>query len=67
VKRGTLLAAVGVGLSIALVGAFAASADRDGDHNDTSGSALRDFGVACVPGGASNTYSTYWTMDLAAP
>jgi len=45
VKRGTLLAAVGVGLSIALVGAFAASADRDGDHNDTSGSALRDFGV----------------------
>jgi uncharacterized protein YkwD len=28
---------------------------------------LRDFGVACVPGGASNTYSTYWTMDLAAP
>ena len=29
--------------------------------------ALRDFGVACVPGSASNTYSSYWTMDLAAP
>lgn len=28
---------------------------------------LRDFGVACVPGGTSNTYNTYWTMDLAAP
>lgn len=23
------------------------------------------FGLACVSGGASNTYSTYWTMDLA--
>jgi hypothetical protein len=45
VKRGTLLAAAGVGLTIALVGAFAASAGPDGDHNDTSGSALRDFGV----------------------
>jgi uncharacterized protein YkwD len=29
--------------------------------------ALRDFGVACVPGDTSNTYSTYWTMNLAAP
>jgi len=29
--------------------------------------ALRDVGVACVPAGASNTYSNYWTMDLAAP
>ncbi|MCW5660885.1 MAG: CAP domain-containing protein [Burkholderiaceae bacterium] len=28
---------------------------------------LRDIGVACVPGTASNTYGTYWTMDLAAP
>jgi uncharacterized protein YkwD len=23
------------------------------------------FGLACVSGGASNTYPTYWTMDLA--
>lgn len=23
------------------------------------------FGLACVSGGASNTYRTYWTMDLA--
>jgi uncharacterized protein YkwD len=29
--------------------------------------ALRDVGVACVPGGANNTYRNYWTMDLAAP
>lgn len=27
---------------------------------------FRDIGVACVKGGAGNTYSTYWTMDLAA-
>lgn len=25
---------------------------------------LRDIGVACVSGGASNTYRTYWTMTL---
>jgi uncharacterized protein YkwD len=24
-------------------------------------------GVACVPGSASTTYRTYWTMDLARP
>jgi uncharacterized protein YkwD len=24
-----------------------------------------DFGLACVSGAPSNTYSTYWTMDLA--
>lgn len=28
---------------------------------------LVHLGVACVAGGASNTYSSYWTMDLAAP
>lgn len=27
---------------------------------------FRDIGVACVKGGAGNSYSTYWTMDLAA-
>ncbi|MBX3599994.1 MAG: CAP domain-containing protein [Rubrivivax sp.] len=26
---------------------------------------LRDIGVACVAGGAGNTYRTYWTMKLA--
>jgi len=39
----------------------------DGHCANIMNAALRDFGVACVPGGASNTYSTYWTMDLAAP
>jgi uncharacterized protein YkwD len=24
-------------------------------------------GVACVPGGSSSTYSSYWTMELARP
>jgi uncharacterized protein YkwD len=39
----------------------------DGHCANIMNPGLRDFGVACVPGGASNTYSTYWTMDLAAP
>jgi uncharacterized protein YkwD len=39
----------------------------DGHCANIMNPALRDFGVACVPGGASNTYSSYWTMDLAAP
>ena len=25
---------------------------------------LRDIGVACVSGGAGNTYRSYWTMTL---
>lgn len=28
---------------------------------------FREIGVACVKGTASNTYSSYWTMDLATP
>ena len=28
---------------------------------------FRDIGVACVNGGAGNTYRTYWTMTLGAP
>lgn len=28
--------------------------------------AFRDIGVACVSGGAGNTYRTYWTMVLGA-
>lgn len=28
---------------------------------------LRDIGVACAPGTATNAYSNYWTMDLGAP
>ena len=39
----------------------------DGHCANIMNPALRDFGVVCVPGGASNTYSSYWTMDLAAP
>jgi uncharacterized protein YkwD len=26
-----------------------------------------EVGVACVPGRAGDTYSTYWTMDLGRP
>jgi uncharacterized protein YkwD len=26
-----------------------------------------EVGVACVPGGAADTYSSYWTMDLGRP
>jgi uncharacterized protein YkwD len=26
--------------------------------------AFRDIGLACVSGGAGNTYRTYWTMVL---
>jgi uncharacterized protein YkwD len=26
-----------------------------------------EVGVACVPGTAGDTYSTYWTMDLGRP
>jgi uncharacterized protein YkwD len=39
----------------------------DGHCANIMNAGLRDFGVACVPGGASNTYSSYWTMNLAAP
>jgi uncharacterized protein YkwD len=39
----------------------------DGHCANIMNPALRDFGVACVPGDTSNTYSTYWTMNLAAP
>jgi uncharacterized protein YkwD len=28
---------------------------------------LRDIGVACVPGTASNKYGTYWAMDFGTP
>jgi uncharacterized protein YkwD len=28
---------------------------------------LTEMGVACVPGTASDTYATYWTMDLGRP
>jgi uncharacterized protein YkwD len=39
----------------------------DGHCANIMNPALRDVGVACVPGSASNTYGTYWTMALAAP
>ena len=39
----------------------------DGHCANIMNPALRDFGVVCLPGAASNTYSNYWTMDLAAP
>lgn len=28
---------------------------------------FRDIGVACVKGGAGNSFTTYWTMELATP
>ena len=30
-------------------------------------SGFAEVGVVCVPGGAADTYSTYWTMDLGRP
>lgn len=39
----------------------------DGHCANIMSGTLQDIGVACVPGATGNTYSTYWTMDLAAP
>ncbi|HEX6703247.1 MAG TPA: CAP domain-containing protein [Albitalea sp.] len=38
------------------------------DHcENIMSNAFTEIGVACVPGTASNTYATYWTMDLGKP
>ena len=39
----------------------------DGHCANIMNAAFRDIGVACVSGRASNTYRSYWTMDLARP
>lgn len=39
----------------------------DGHCANIMNAAFRDIGVACVSGRASNTYRSYWTMDLGRP
>ncbi|MFO1271567.1 MAG: CAP domain-containing protein [Rubrivivax sp.] len=39
----------------------------DGHCANIMNASLKDIGVACLRGTASNAYSTYWTMDLARP
>ncbi len=39
----------------------------DGHCANLMNASFQDIGVACVRGGASNTYPNYWTMDLARP
>lgn len=38
----------------------------DGHCRNILNPAFRDIGVACVPGGAGNGYTNYWTMMLGA-
>jgi uncharacterized protein YkwD len=38
----------------------------DGHCANIMNANMRDIGVACVAGGAGNTYRTYWTMTLGA-
>ncbi len=38
----------------------------DGHCANVMNANMRDIGLACVSGGASNTYRTYWTMTLGA-
>jgi uncharacterized protein YkwD len=38
----------------------------DGHCANVMNANMRDIGVACVAGGAGNTYRTYWTMTLGA-
>ena len=39
----------------------------DGHCANLMNPAFRDIGMACVPGTASSTYKTYWTLDLGKP
>ncbi len=39
----------------------------DGHCANLMNPAFRDIGLACVPGTSSNTYKTYWTLDLGKP
>lgn len=38
----------------------------DGHCANIMNASFRDIGLACVSGGAGNTYRTYWTMTLGA-
>jgi uncharacterized protein YkwD len=38
----------------------------DGHCANIMNADMRDIGVACVAGGAGNSYRTYWTMTLGA-
>jgi uncharacterized protein YkwD len=39
----------------------------DGHCANLMNAGFAEVGVACVPGTAGDTYSTYWTMDLGRP
>ena len=39
----------------------------DGHCENIMNPAFKEIAVACLPGGATNTYKTYWTMDLGKP
>ncbi|MFG6489365.1 CAP domain-containing protein [Roseateles sp. BYS78W] len=39
----------------------------DGHCANLMNASYKDIGVACVAGGASNTYRTYWTQDFGTP
>ena len=39
----------------------------DGHCANIMNASFREIGAACVAGGASNTYRTYWTQDFGTP
>ena len=39
----------------------------DGHCANLMNPAFQDMGLACVPGTSSDTYRTYWTLDLGKP
>ena len=41
--------------------------DSDGHCKNLMSANFTEVGVACVPGTATSTYNTYWTMDLGKP
>jgi uncharacterized protein YkwD len=56
--------AAGPGTVDAVVQGWMAS---DGHCANLMNANLTDFGLACVSGGNTNTYRSYWTMDLGRP
>jgi uncharacterized protein YkwD len=54
--------AAGQGTVNAVIDGWMAS---DGHCANLMNPSFNQFGLACVSGGSSNTYRTYWTMDLA--
>jgi uncharacterized protein YkwD len=39
----------------------------DGHCANLMNPGFTEFGMACIPGAATSTYNTYWTMDLGRP